>query len=180
MQKAASLAALAGLAAWFLLAGAAADEKEKPKASAKAPGLEMIKRLAGDWEATEVGSKDGHKGRVNYRVTSGDSAVIETLFAGTDHEMVTVYHQDGPDLVLTHYCMLHNQPRMRAERGTPANQIAFKFTGGSNIKPDKDMHMHDLKLTFVDSNHVKAEWTLYQGGKAEDTKVIELTRKKKE
>ena len=36
-------------------------------------------------------------------------------FPGTGHAMTTVYHLDGRDLVLTHYCMGGNQPRMRAK-----------------------------------------------------------------
>ena len=50
-----------------------------------------------------------------YAVTAAGSAVVETVFPGTEHEMVTVYHADGSDLVLTHYCMEGNQPRMRAK-----------------------------------------------------------------
>ena len=51
-----------------------------------------------------------------YRVTAAGSAVMEVLFPGTDHEMVTVYHQDGDDLILTHYCAAGNQPRMKCRR----------------------------------------------------------------
>jgi hypothetical protein len=37
---------------------------------------------------------------------------------------------DGADLVMTHYCMLGNQPRMKADSKSPKNQIRFQFAGG--------------------------------------------------
>ena len=42
------------------------------------------------------------QGRVSYRVTSGGSAVEEILAGGTPHEMVTMYHLDGPRLLDAH------------------------------------------------------------------------------
>ena len=68
-------------------------------------------------------------------------AVVETVFPGSAHEMVTVYHADGPDLVLTHYCMEGNQPRMRA-KGAQGSRFDFAFDGGTNIDPKRDRHMH--------------------------------------
>ena len=60
------------------------------------------------------------------KVTAGGSAVHETLFPGSAHEMVSVYHLDGADLVMTHFCALGNQPRMKADPKSPANQINEK------------------------------------------------------
>ena len=70
-------------------------------------------------------------------------------------EMVSIYHLDGADLVMTHYCVLGNQPRMKADPKSPANQIRFEFAGGTNLDPAKDMHMHEGTLTFVDDDHIE-------------------------
>lgn len=49
----------------------------------------------------------------SFKVTSGGSAIVETVFEGTPHEMVTVYHDNSDrQVTLTHYCMLPNQPKM--------------------------------------------------------------------
>ena len=88
-------------------------------------------------------------------MTAGGSAVHEALFPGQPHEMVSVYTVDGPDLVMTHYCMLGNQPRMKADPKSPANQIRFQFAGGANLDPAKDKHMHDATLTIVDTDHIE-------------------------
>src|SRR5262245_19588365 len=82
------------------------------KDSSKASAFEKFKQLAGEWQGTGDGAH-GKDMRVKYQVTSGGSAVVETVFPGTDHEMVTVIHPDGDDLLLTHYCLLGNQPQMK-------------------------------------------------------------------
>jgi len=170
-----SVVAMAALAV-----AATADEKAERKEKAKAAPLDLVKRLAGDWtgKAAMHGAEE-HDANVTYRVTSGGSAVVETLFPGTEHEMVTMYHEDGPDLVLTHYCMLRNQPRMKAKANGAANKLVFQFAGGANLKADKDMHMHDMTLEVLSDDHIKATWTMYKDGKEADKTTFDLKRKKK-
>ena len=94
--------------------------------------------------------------------------------------MVSIYHRDGADLVMTHYCALGNQPRMKADPKSPANQIRFQFAGGTNLDPAKDMHMHEGTLTFVDDDHIEFSGVAWVGGKpAEDhCGTMKLVRKK--
>ena len=138
-------------------AAVAGQQKPAPRAGA-APGsaFDAFKKLAGDW----VGQGEGAS--VNFKVTSGGSAVVETELPGTNHEMVTIIHPDGSDLVLTHYCAVGNQPQMRAPGRLEGKQVAFKFVRATNMKSEKDMHMHSVTYTFVDDDTLKAEWTLYQ------------------
>ena len=79
------------------------------------PGLEQMKKLAGTWVEADKDGKPTDKVVSVIKVTAGGSAVQETLFPGQPQEMVSVYHMDGADLVMTHYCMLGNQPRMKAD-----------------------------------------------------------------
>lgn len=113
-----------------------------------------------------------------FKVTSGGHTVVETEAPGTDHEMVTIIHPDGNDLVLTHYCHLGNQPQMRAPNRLDGKQVAFKFVRATNLKSEKDMHMRTVTYTFVDDDTLKAEWTLFNEGKAAGTAAFELKRKK--
>src|SRR5262249_13875281 len=99
------------------------------------------------------------------RVTAPGSAVLETLFPGEPMEMVSVYHRDGADLVMTHFCALGNQPRMRADPNSPSNKICFKFAGGTNLDAAKDMHMHEGTITFVDDDHVEWSGVAWKDGK---------------
>src|SRR5258706_428438 len=92
-----------------LQAPVAGDEKKADKKTA----FEQFKQLAGEWVGKRAG-KDGHALTVQYKVTAGGSAVVETIMPGTDHEMVSVIPPDGDNLLLPHYCMLGNQPHMKA------------------------------------------------------------------
>ena len=130
-----------------------------------------------------MGTASGHgpdekEVHVQFKVTAGGSAVVETEFPGTDHEMVTVITQDGADLALTHYCMLGNQPHMKADGKGAADKIPFQFVSVGNANPDKDMFMHDVTYTFVDKDTLKSEWTHCHDGKVQGSIVIELKRKK--
>jgi hypothetical protein len=167
------------LVATALTAVATAARADEQAATTNAQRLEALKRLAGDWVQIGEDGKPTDKVVSSIRVTSGGTTVQETLFPGTDHEMVTMYHLDGADLVLTHYCMLGNQPRMRAEPGTDANTIVFKFTGATNLKSSDDHHMHQATLTLDGRDHFKAEWVSCKEGKSCHQVRFDLVRKQK-
>ena len=77
--------------------------------------FEQLKQLIGVWEGEmpmkdkggEAGAK--HEGmpemmkmRVEYRLTAGGSAIQETFNAGSPMEMVSMYHDRGGNLSITH------------------------------------------------------------------------------
>ena len=145
----------------------AAYGDDKPGKLPTAPansGLETMKKLVGTWLAADKDGKPTDQVVSIIKVTAGGSAVHETLFPGQPHEMVSIYTVDGPDLVMTHYCVLGNQPRMKADPKSPANQISFQFAGGSNLDPKKDKHMHAATLTIVDADHIKIVGVGWEGG----------------
>jgi hypothetical protein len=143
-------------------------------------GLERMKKLAGTWLAADKDGKPTDQVVSIIKVTAGGSAVHETLFPGQPHEMVSIYTVDGPDLVMTHYCVLGNQPRMKADSKSPANQISFQFAGGSNLDPKKDKHMHAATLTIVDDDHLEVAGVGWEdGAPAKDMCCgLKLVRKK--
>jgi hypothetical protein len=127
-------------------------------------GLEKMKKLAGTWLVADKDGKPTDQVASIIKVTAGGSAVHETLFPGQPHEMVSVYTVDGPDLIMTHYCVLGNQPRMKADPNSPADQIVFRFNGGGNLDPKKDKHMHEVTLTIADDDHIEANATGWENG----------------
>jgi hypothetical protein len=159
------------------------DEKAtvKPSAAPTNAGLEKIKKLAGTWVAADKDGRPTDQIVSILKVTAGGSAVQETLFPGQPHEMLSVYTADGPDLLLTHYCVLGNQPRMKANASSPANQLAFKFAGGTNLDPARDKHMHEATLTIVDDDHIEVRGVAWEGGgpaKEQCCEVMKLVRQK--
>jgi hypothetical protein len=137
--------------------------------------FERVKSLAGEWKSEH---KDGgHDGKVIYRITSNGFTVMQTQLPGTDHEMVSMYHVDGDNLLLTHYCAVGNQPRLKLDKkaSTP-NELKFVFDGGTNLNADKDMHIHSLRTVIKDKGHIEEEWEAYQEGKKIATEKFTLSR----
>ena len=165
----------------FIALGTSARAADAPAKTAPVhPGLEKIKALAGTWVEADKDGKPTDKVVSVIKVTAGGSAVTETLFPGQQQEMASVYHLDKGDLVMTHYCVLGNQPRMKADPKSPSNQIKFLFAGGTNLDPAKDMHMHEATLTFVDADHIEITGVAWVNGKPADDHCggMKLVRKK--
>lgn len=155
------------------------SHEHAPKPAESNPLFEKIKGLAGEWvwDGPPPEGFDSKGVVISYRVTSAGSAVLETINPGGPHEMITVYHMDGKNVVLTHYCALANQPQMKAGK-LEGNTVSFEFCGGCNIDPAKDMHMHDAKMEFVDADHLKSWWRAYADGKQTEEMAFVLKRKK--
>jgi len=163
--------------ALVLAAGAAAAAPAPAPARPTSAALERFKTLAGEWVAAEDGDMVKKGDLVaRYAVTASGSAVVETVFPGSEHEMVTVYHADGPDLVLTHYCMEGNQPRMRA-RGAQGSRFEFAYDGGTNIDPRRDRHMHSATFDLASANEIRSEWSELAEGKPVFVARMHLVRK---
>lgn len=168
-----------GLAGFLALGtvGALAVQ-EKPAAPAPTAGsaeFERLKTLVGRWKGTSTSQAHGEQAAdVEYRLTSGGSALVETMFPGTAHEMVSIYHDRDGKLVMTHYCMLKNQPEMDLQKAGPG-QLVFDLSPRSAIGADEP-HMHALTLTLEDADHVTQEWTMYEGGAAKDKTTTKLSR----
>ena len=145
---------------------AAATSHAGPKGTAMpaAAAYDRIKSLVGEWIDVDgfFGLKD-HVA-VSYRLTGGGTTVVETIFIGLPHEMITMYSKDGADLVLTHYCASGNQPRMRATV-FDGQVIEFAFDGGTNLDPAKDTHMHSARMEFVSPDEIRGTWSGWDGGK---------------
>jgi len=140
-----------------------------------AAGFEKLKSIAGVWETKD---HEGKPVTVTYQVVSGGSAVMETIQHDTGADMVTVYHLDGDRLMMTHYCALGNQPRMKAGRipDGEVKEIRFSFTGATNMKKN-DPHMHGMVISFVTEQHVHAVWSLYEKGRLKYDVAFELAPK---
>lgn len=132
--------------------------------------FDRLKALAGEWEST--GSEG--KTRVTYQLISNGTAVMETI---VNENMVTVYHPDGEATLMTHYCAVGNQPRMRAQSSRGGVSIMFQLVGVANLKRSTDGHMQRLVIRFQDADHMTQDWTWKADGK-ETTTTFHLQRVK--
>ena len=171
------------------LARAEDGVKAKPAGVEAKAAFARLKSLAGTWTVQVGGDHDAAKSKQHqeqpvatpvttvFRLTGAGSALVETQFPGQSHEMVTVYHLDGEDLRMTHYCAVGNQPRLKLDRThSRADHLIFVFDGGTNLDPKKDVHIHGLAITFHDKDHVTGAWEAYEGGKSKGGHELNMTR----
>lgn len=166
------LLAAAGLC--FAAFGASAQRTGPPSARA---AFDKVKTLAGEWRGTIGERGKGEETTVAYRLIASGSALAETLFPGTPHEMITVYHLDGEKLLITHYCAAGNQPTLALTKRSTADTLDFDFIRATNMKSKKDDHMHSLRIRFEGANVVVTEWDGFKGGRKTGTTRFFLTRK---
>ena len=136
-----------------------------------------LKTLAGEWESK---SPDGNTARLRYQVVSGGSAVVEHFVddrMGEANAMVTVYYLDGGRLLLSHYCMAGNQPRMQAEAfDASTGELRFGFLDATGLASPGAGHMHNARLRFVDADHFTTQWEFVEAGKSKFTESAEYSR----
>ncbi len=111
------------LTACLICLAASAGDKPTPAQAA----FERLKGLAGEWRGRIGDREKGPAATVLFRTTAADHTVMETLFPGTAHEMVTMYHLEEGKLVLTHYCAAGNQPRMALTKKSTAGRARLQF-----------------------------------------------------
>src|SRR5262245_46749054 len=148
---------------------------QSPQPAAQA--FDRLKALEGQW--IDVDGAFGNKGAVaaTYEVSGAGNTVVERFPVGTKYEMLTVYHRDGSDVVLTHYCTSGNQPRMRAKT-LAGNVLSFDYDGGTNIDVATTSHMHSVRFEFVSADEIKAEWQNWSKGKPDHPATMRLERKR--
>lgn len=151
--------------------------------------MEAVKLLAGEWEMPD--EQGNTIVGLHSRLTSAGNVLCETMFPGTPHEMVNMYHLDNGSLVVTHYCAIGNQPRMvytppkdgshEAEGKAISFPVVleFKYKDCTNLSDPDAMYMGGLKITIKDADHIVQDWTSYVKGQPSKDHMpsFELTRK---
>ncbi|HUN66595.1 MAG TPA: hypothetical protein VMW43_10885 [Bacteroidota bacterium] len=146
-------------------------------ATPSTPQFDRLKALAGSWKATD---EEGKTVLATYKIVSNGTALMESLdMADHADAMITMYHLDGGRVLLTHYCSMGNQPRMRAAKSTPGDStLTFSFVDATNLPDRKDAHMSGLVVTFTDGDHFTQRWTMEKDGKTAHRAVFAFERVK--
>ena len=119
--------------------------------------------LVGEWQGKDP---EGKPMTASYQWTGSGTTLVETMTKAQKPMMMTMYHTDKGGLMLTHYCKLGNQPRMRADRPAgDAKTLTFNFIDITNLAQPTDPHMHKVSFIFQDQDHFTQEWMLSKDGK---------------
>jgi hypothetical protein len=129
--------------------------------------FERLQGLAGEWEGTYEwsGARTGSGTlTANYALTGNGSAVVENLVMGGVPSMTTVYHLDGPDLRMTHYCAAKNQPRLKVSRIDEAGRLArFTFVDATNLGAANPGHVEGFEIEVHETGRLTLAFTFGHG-----------------
>jgi len=135
--------------------------------------------LAGNWEGTFewTGARTANGPmKATYYTTGNGSAVVENLITENAPVMTSVYHLDGADLRMTHFCAAQNQPRLKAGQIDLAKgSIDFDFVDVTNLRAPGAPHVRGLEMRLIDPNHLRITF-LFQSGDKESRENIVLKR----
>lgn len=141
--------------------------------------FERLKTLRGTWEA--VGAND-QRATTTFELTANGTVLLERYrnpALPDGGHMITAYHLDGTDLILTHYCIARNQPTLRAERyDAAAGELQFEFLRATNLPAPGAGHMRRAKYRLLDPDHFTTEWEFFEGGRPKMVEAESFTRVK--
>ncbi len=136
-------------------------------ADAGQEAFERLKTLVGTWEAQ---GSNGERTQITYELVSDGSAVLEKASG-----MVTMYHRDGANLMMTHYCSAGNQPRLRAtDFSTLPQKLHFSFLDVTNAVKGSG-YINDLRIEIVNQDTVVETWG-YTNGNQQSSTTFKLKR----
>jgi hypothetical protein len=164
----------------FLLACASACFAETPATQPSSPArlaFDRFKALEGHWQGK---STKGWEDTGEYKTIAAGSAVMHTSFnAHPNQTMLTVFYMDGEDLMLVHYCVAKNQPRMKATEISPdGRSITFTFVDGGNLASRDKGHMDKAVYVFNEAaDTFTTKWTWFQNGQERWMEEVLCSRK---
>ena len=93
--------------------------------------------------------------------------------------MLTTFVLDSDRLLLTHYCVAKNQPRLVATAFEESGKkITFTFLDATGLPSRNTGHMDKAVFRFLDEDHFTTQWTWYQNGKESWMEEIRMERKR--
>jgi hypothetical protein len=131
--------------------------------------FERLRRMEGEWGGTLEMQGRTSPMTATYRLTGKGTVLVEDMGG-----MVTTYHLDGEQLVLTHYCTAGNQPRMKA-KSLDDRHVAFEMYDITNLKPDAH-HSTSLDVTFINDDKIDLLYGGMAGGKKTAPQTYHLIR----
>jgi predicted enzyme related to lactoylglutathione lyase len=136
--------------------------------------FERLCTLAGTWEGE---SSAGWTARIELEVIARGSVLLErsNFEAHPGETMLTLFHRDGAELVLTHYCVAGNQPRLVATEIGP-DSLRFTFRDATNLAARDQGHMDEALLRFEGSDTFSSQWSFFQNGKTSWMEEIHYRR----
>jgi hypothetical protein len=153
--------------------------KSEAKEDTSAAALAQLRGLAGEWAGSfEWSGARTATGNISatYYETGNGSAVVENLAVNGALSMTSVYHLDGSDLRITHYCAAQNQPRLKARQIDIAKGVLnFEFLDATNLRSPDAPHVYGVEMRLLNADHITLAF-LFEGDGKHSKEFIDLKR----
>jgi hypothetical protein len=136
--------------------------------------FEMIKALAGEWEAP-LGGGDV---MVNiFTPFANGTKIFAQEWQNGKYITSTIFYMVGQELRADHYCDYENEPRyaVRLSSSDPGI-LRFKFRSATNLATHP-IHFHSTTWRITDGNHFVQDWYVEGDKKPTPPIRMEFTRK---
>jgi len=162
------------MVAVVLLSGCASTQAVSSAGQTAEDLFSRFRSLEGSWTSTPD-SPEMPPSTVTYHTIANGSAVVETVFAGTPHEMISVIFMDEDQLLMTHYCAARNQPHLVAREITDGS-VHFVTDHVTNHADPDALYMGEARWVFTDENHLQTRWWSFQNGEMGEPLTFNMTR----
>ncbi len=132
-----------------------------------------LKKLVGTWEREGT---DPDTFRIEFRLTAGETVLVESWMRGEEVHSLTLYHQDEDGLIATHYCPQGNQPRLRFRPDGDGESVRFEFAEATNQTAGASMQTELELWVAKDELRRREVYTANHQGVDEES-TLELRRK---
>ena len=102
--------------------------------------------------------------------------IEDHYYSGSDPVMSSVFHLDGDDLRMTHFCAGNNQPRLKADTiDSEERSVFFSMVDITNLASPDAGHVNSVKVEFPSDDELIVEFGYTRAGK-KSLERIELRR----
>lgn len=126
--------------------------------------FQKMKEFVGTWKGVAGPDGNGMESNVSFKLTGAGTTLVETMFEGTKNEMMSMYHMNEDELVMTHYSVAGNQPFMKYQPMPNSRYIKFEFVKGMNVDTNEN-YMRSVTFKVVDKDTLIVDWQSYEEGK---------------
>ncbi len=141
--------------------------------------FEQLKQgLVGEWTGT-LQPIDKPVAATFYLSGNGSALVEDIRRLDKDWRMLTVYHLNGAELRLTHFCSFRNQPRLRATTASQEGEgleIEFDLVDVTNLAESGPRYTHRMLVSLIDPDHASVTYFGFEQGKETGYLTAELER----
>ena len=134
--------------------------------------FEAMKHRVGIWRSADSPTSPL---RIEFSLTAGGTVLLEHWTRDGQPHSMTLYHQDGDQLIATHYCPQGNQPRLATLPQADGDVVRFAFKDATDLDEANESYAVALAFDLSDEQTLIRSET-YRSGGVDEASELRLVR----